>query len=169
MSKKLPKKLGLPGPRYIATIVMLLGNGETELISMVESGRMPLTVATEIANGTTSRYTTSPHRSIRNGRLERRKTESRASPNSKAHFSPLARGIAKTSPNPKSSHQPRRDRKEIRSTLALNVPWSKERVWYGSDWSSSLPPVKQLFADPNFLTLLRAEALSLRWPISLWK
>ena len=33
---------------------MLLGNGETELISMVESGRMPLTVATEIANGTTS-------------------------------------------------------------------------------------------------------------------
>jgi ParB family transcriptional regulator, chromosome partitioning protein len=44
-------KLGL-GSRYIGTIVMLLGNGETELIQQVESGKIPLTVASEIANGT---------------------------------------------------------------------------------------------------------------------
>ena len=44
-------KLGLSS-RYIATVVTLLGNGETDLIRLVESGSMPLTVAAEIANGT---------------------------------------------------------------------------------------------------------------------
>ena len=39
-SKKLPESSAWV-TRYIATIVMLLGNGETELIRLVESGRIP--------------------------------------------------------------------------------------------------------------------------------
>jgi ParB family transcriptional regulator, chromosome partitioning protein len=47
---EIASKLGF-GRSYIGTIVMLLDHGESELIHLVENGKIPLTVATEIANG----------------------------------------------------------------------------------------------------------------------
>jgi len=45
------EKLGL-SKQYIRTIMTLLKNGESKLIGLVDSGRMPITVAAQIATGT---------------------------------------------------------------------------------------------------------------------
>lgn len=154
--EEIAKKLGL-GPRYIATIVMLLGNGETELISMVESGRMPLTVATEIANGTTSD-------------IQRALTEAYETGDLRGGKLRAVRAVIRKRTSARTRN--RKDKSQLKSLTSLDV--TKEYQEYTRTQRALVKRAgvvrerlvliaaacQTLFADPNFLTLLRAEALS---------
>ena len=152
--EEIARKLGL-GSRYIATIVMLLGNGETELIGLVERGRIPLTVAAEIANGTTAdiqRALTEAYEKgdLRGGKLRaaraliRKRTSSRANERKEKPKALTSRDVAK-------------EYKEYTRTqhaLVKRAGVVRERLVLVA------AAFQTLFADPNFLTLLRAEGLS---------
>ena len=152
--EEIARKLGL-GSRYIATIVMLLGNGETELIGLVESGRIPLTVAAEIANGTTAdiqRALTEAYEKgdLRGGKLRaaraliRKRTSNRANERKEKPKALTSRDVAK-------------EYKEYTRTqhaLVKRAGVVRERLVLVA------AACQTLFADPNFLTLLRAEGLS---------
>lgn len=154
--EEIARKLGL-GSRYIATIVMLLGNGETELIGLVESGKIPLTVAAEIANGTTAdiqRALTEAYETgdLRGGKLRavraliRKRTSGRTR-------------IRKEMSQPKvlTSKDVTKEYQEYTRTqraLVKRAGVVRERLVLIA------AACHTLFADPNFLTLLRAEALS---------
>lgn len=151
-------KLGL-GSRYIATIVMLLGNGETELIRLVESGKIPLTVATEIANGTSAdiqRALTEAYElgDLRGARLKAARALIRK------RVSGPATGIRGT-PKPKTPLTSQAVAKEyleqtrIQRALVKRAGIVRERLVLVA------AACRQLFADPNFVTLLRAEELAL--------
>ena len=146
-------KLGL-GSRYIATIVMLLGNGETELIRHVESGKMPLTVATEIANGTSSDIQRALTEAYEKGDLRGAKL--------KAVRSLIRRRLSKRTKGPSkaplTSHDVAKEYLEhtrMQRTLVKRAAVVRERLVLVA------AACRQLFADPNFVTLLRAENLSL--------
>ena len=151
-------KLGLSS-RYIATVVTLLGNGETDLIRLVESGSMPLTVAAEIANGTSAdiqRALTEAYesgdlrgaklraaRALIKKRASQRTTSNKEKPRYKGHV---------------SSHAVAKEYKEhtrIQRALVERAGVVRERLVLVA------AACRQLFADPNFVTLLRAENLTL--------
>jgi ParB family transcriptional regulator, chromosome partitioning protein len=149
-------KLGL-GSRYIATIVMLLGNGETELIRQVESGSIPLTVATEIANGTSTDIQRALTEAYEKGDLRGAKL--------KAVRSLIRRRLLKRAMGqnhkltaPVTSHDVAKEYLEhtrMQRSLVKRATVVRERLVLVA------AACRQLFADPNFVTLLRAEGLSL--------
>lgn len=148
-------KLGL-GSRYVATIVMLLGNGETELIRHVESGKMPLTVATEIANGTSADIQRALTEAYESGDLRGAKL--------KAVRALIRRRLSKKTRNqnpskaPLTGHDVAKEYLEhtrMQRTLVKRARVVRERL------ALVTAACRQLFADPNFVTLLRAENLSL--------
>jgi ParB family transcriptional regulator, chromosome partitioning protein len=150
-------KLGL-GSRYVATIVMLLGNGETELIRQVESGNIPLTVATEIANGTSSDIQRALTEAYETGDLRGAKLKAvrslirrRLSKRTRDHHQNVPKA-------PITSHDVAREYQEhtrMQRTLVKRATLVRERL------ALIAAACRQLFGDPNFVTLLRAENLSL--------
>jgi ParB family transcriptional regulator, chromosome partitioning protein len=150
-------KLGL-GSRYIATIVMLLGNGETELIRRVETGMIPLTVASEIANGTSRDIQRALTEAYESGELRGAKLKTVRAIIRRRNLKPI--GARKQKPQPKApltSQDMAREYQEhtrIQRVLVKRAAVVRERlVLVGA-------ACRQLFADPNFVTLLRAENLS---------
>jgi ParB family chromosome partitioning protein len=150
-------KLGF-GSRYVATIVMLLGNGETELIRQVESGGIPLTVATEIANGTS--------RDIQRALAEAYETGDLRGAKLKAVRSLIRRRLSKRTSGhnqkppkaPLTGHDVAKEYLEhtrMQRALVKRATVVRERL------AMLAAACRQLFADPNFVTLLRAENLSL--------
>jgi ParB family chromosome partitioning protein len=156
--EEIARKLGL-GNRYVATIVMLLGNGETELIRLVESGRIPLTVAAEIANGTTAdiqralaeAYETGYLRGakLRGARALIRKRISRRTKD------------RKEKPHPKAPLISREVTKEYQDHTRTQRALVKQAAVVWERLVLVAAACQRLFADPNFLTLLHAEGLSL--------
>jgi ParB family transcriptional regulator, chromosome partitioning protein len=150
-------KLGL-GSRYIATIVMLLGNGETELIRRVESGMIPLTVASEIANGTSRDIQRALTEAYESGELRGAKLKTVRAIIRRRNLKPIAARKQKPQPKaPLTSQDMAKEYQEhtrIQRVLVKRAAVVRERlVLVGA-------ACRQLFADPNFVTLLRAENLS---------
>jgi ParB family transcriptional regulator, chromosome partitioning protein len=155
--EEIARKLGL-GPRYIATIVMLLGNGETELIRLVESGRIPVTVATEIANGTTADIQRALSEAYETGDLRGAKL--------RAARALIRRRISGRTKNRKEKAQCKAPtRQDVTKEYQEYTRTQRALVKRGGVVRERLVLVaaacQTLFADPNFLTLLRAEGLSL--------
>jgi ParB family transcriptional regulator, chromosome partitioning protein len=147
-------KLGL-GTRYIETIVMLLAHGESELIHLVETGKIPLTVATEIANGTSDdiqRALTEAYDSgdLRGAKLRaaraliRKRFSGRSSQITRSRVA--LTGQALTKEYQEHTHSQR--------ALVKRAALVRERL------DLVAAACRELFGDPNFLTLLRAEGLS---------
>jgi ParB family chromosome partitioning protein len=150
------KKLGL-GARYIATIVMLLGNGETELIGLVESGRMPITVATEIANGTTADIQKALTEAYEKGDLRGGKLRAVRAIIRKRTSGRTKDRKEKTQPKSVTSRDVTQEYQEYtraQRVLVKRAGVVRERLVLIA------AACQTLGADPNFLTLLRAEALS---------
>jgi ParB family transcriptional regulator, chromosome partitioning protein len=150
-------KLGL-SRHYVGTIVMLLDNGETELIRRVEGGRMPLTVATEIANGTsadvqralTEAYETGdlrgPKLKAARALIRKRLSAQRSDGHERPTRAPLTgRAVAK-----EYQEHTRAQRALIKRGAIV-----RERL------ALVAAACRRLFADENFVTLLRAEGLAL--------
>jgi ParB family transcriptional regulator, chromosome partitioning protein len=151
-------KLGL-SPRYIVTVVMLLSNGETELIRQVESGKIPLTVASEIANGTSRDVQRALTEAYESGDLRGAKL--------KAVRALIRRRLSKCDGERKQKPQPKapltskdmareyQEHTRLQRALVKRATVVRERlILVGA-------ACRRLFADPNFVTLLRAENLLL--------
>ena len=150
-------KLGLAS-RYIATVVMLLGNGETELIRQVERGTMPLTVATEIANGTSSDVQRALTEAYEAGDLRGAKLKAVRSLIRRRLSKPTNDRNQKPPKSPLTGHDVAKEYLEhtrIQRTLVKRAMVVKERL------ALVAAACRQLFGDPNFVTVLRAENLSL--------
>ena len=151
-------KLGLDR-RYVATIVMLLVNGETELIQRVEGGKIPLTVAVEIANGTSSDIQRALTEAYEAGDLRGAKL--------KAVRSMIRRRFLKKSkdkkgkPDPKGPVTSQGLAKEYQEYTRTQRALVKRATVVRERLVLVAAACRQLFADPNFLTLLRAENLVL--------
>ena len=150
-------KLGL-GARYIGTIVMLLGNGETELIRQVENGRIPLTVASEIANGTSRDIQRALTEAYESGELRGAKLKTVRAIIRRRNAKRTGERKQKSAPKaPLTSQDLAKEYKEhtrIQRALVKRAAVVRERL------ALLGAACRQLFADPNFVTLLRAENLS---------
>jgi ParB family transcriptional regulator, chromosome partitioning protein len=150
-------KLGL-GRRYIATVVMLLDNGETELIRQVEGGKIPLTVASEIANGTSSDIQRALTQAYETGDLRGAKL--------RAVRALIRRRVVKKASGQKQKPQPtppitsQELAKEYQEHTRMQRALVKRATVVRERLVLVAAACRQLFADPNFVTLLRAENLS---------
>jgi ParB family chromosome partitioning protein len=150
-------KLGL-GSGYIATIVMLLGNGEAELIQQVEGGKIPLTVAAEIANGTSRDVQRALAEAYEKGDLRGAKL--------KAVRALIRRRLLKRTsdstnkPHPKAPLTSQGMAKEYQEHTRMQRALVKRATVVRERLVLVAAACRQLFADSNFVTLLRAEDLS---------
>lgn len=152
-------KLGL-GARYIATIVMLLGNGETELIRLVESGKIPLTVATEIANGTSVDIQRALTEAYEKGDLRGAKLKA-ARALIRKRLSGRTSDRKEKSPRPNAPLTGQAVAKEYQEHTRIQRSLVKRAAVIRERLVLAAAACRQLFADPNFVTLLRAEDLLL--------
>jgi ParB family chromosome partitioning protein len=150
-------KLGLSS-RYIATVVTLLGNGETDLIRLVESGSIPLTVAAEIANGTTADIQRALTEAYESGDLRGSKLRAARALIRKRASQRTTGNKEKPRSKPVTSHAVAKEYKDhtrIQRALVERAGVVRERLVLVA------AACRQLFADLNFVTLLRAEDLTL--------
>jgi ParB family transcriptional regulator, chromosome partitioning protein len=149
-------KLGFAG-RYIATIVALLDKGDVELLRLVESGRIPLTVAAEISRGTS-------------GEIQRALTEAYEAGDLRGSKLKAARALIRKrlANTPTSSKKPSkvplngqalaeqyREHTRSQRNLVKRAAVVNERLIVVA------AACRKLFADEDFVRLLRAEQLSL--------
>jgi ParB family chromosome partitioning protein len=152
---EIASKLGFAS-RYIATIATLLDNGEVQLLRLVESGRMPLTVAAEISCGTSAgiqRALTEAYEAgdLRGSKLKTARTliRKRLATTDRSKTSPKA---ALTGQAVAKEYQ---DHTRIQRALVKRATVVNERLILVA------AVCRRLFDDDNFVTLLRAEDLSL--------
>lgn len=154
---EIAEKLG-HSRQYIGTIIVLLKNGESKLIGLVDSGKIPITVATQIATGTSAdvqRALTGAYESgdlrgpkLRAARLliKKRTALQRSGGQSRPSRAPLTSQAAA---------KEYREHTESQRALIRRAGVVRERLALAS------AACTQLFADENFRTLLRAEGLTL--------
>jgi len=155
--EEIAEKLG-HSRQYIGTIIVLLQNGESKLVGMVDSGKIPITVATQIATGTSAdvqRALTGAYESgdlrgskLRAARLlikKRAAMQRSGSLNKKPKIPLTSQAAAKEY----------REHTESQRTLIRRAGLVRERLALAS------AACTQIFADENFRTLLRAEGLTL--------
>ena len=153
---EIAKKLGLDRT-YIHGIVRLVEHGEELLIRAVEAGRMPISVAVEIASGNDHEVQRALSEAYEKGDLRGSKLT--------AAKRIIAQRIEKQKQVGKD-HQSRRkltsdrlvreyqQRTREQRNLVRKANATKERLL----WLTSA--LRSLFADEHFITLLRAESLS---------
>jgi ParB family chromosome partitioning protein len=137
---------------------MLLGNGESELIRHVESGKMPLTVATEIANGTSADIQRALTEAYETGDLRGAKLKAVRALIRRRLPKRIRGEKQKSSKANLTGHDVAKEYLEhtrMQRTLVKRATVVRERL------ALVAAACRQLFADPNFVTLLRAESLSL--------
>jgi ParB family chromosome partitioning protein len=154
--EEVAEKLGL-SRQYVGTIIALLKNGESKLISLVDTGRMPITVATQIATGTSED-------------VQRALTEAYASgdlrgPKLKAARLVIKRRLAMQRPGtgtkqPKVALTSRAAAQEYREHTQAQRSLIKRAALVRERMALAVAACSQLFADENFRTLLRAEGLT---------
>lgn len=155
--EEIAEKLG-HSRQYIGTIIVLLKNGESKLVGMVDSGKIPITVATQIATGTSAdvqRALTGAYESgdlrgpkLRAARLlikKRTAMQRSGGPNKKPKVPLSSQAAAKEY----------REHTESQRALIRRAGVVRERLALAS------AACTQIFADENFRTLLRAEGLTL--------
>jgi ParB family chromosome partitioning protein len=142
---------------YMHTIVTLIENGESGLVSMVESGRIPITVAAQIAKGTTQDVQRALTDAYERGDLRGPKLRAarllikRRMENERAH-TPTPK-----SKSPMTSHAAMLEYQRHTHTqraLVRRAGIVRERLILLATAS------RQLLADENFITLLKAEGLN---------
>jgi ParB family transcriptional regulator, chromosome partitioning protein len=148
-------KLGLDRS-YICGIVKLLDHGEARLIEAVEARRLPLTIATEIANGSNEEVRRALSRAYEKGDLRGTK------------LAVARRIIAQRLAKDHGGSKGARSRKEM-STNALvkeyhrhaerNRTLVNKSVITNQRLLLLVSMIRRLLADDNFVTLLRAESL----------
>jgi ParB family chromosome partitioning protein len=150
---EIASKLGF-GRSYIGTIVMLLDHGESELINLVENGKIPLTVATEIANGNSvdiQRVLTEAYDSgdLRGSKLRaaRKMIRRRLIGNPRA-------GTLRAAVTSKALAKEFQEQTQAQRSLVKRAAMVRERLELAS------AACREIFGDPNFITLLRAERLT---------
>ena len=150
-------KLGL-SRQYIHTIITLLKNGETKLLEMVEAGKIPITVATQIATGTTT--------DVQRALTEAYEKHGLRGP--KLHAVRLL--IKRRMSAEQAGSKKRRVREPLTSHAAAreyqqHTEAQRGLIKRGNVVRHRLALVtaacRQLFDDENFKTLLRAEGLTL--------
>jgi ParB family transcriptional regulator, chromosome partitioning protein len=151
---EIASKLGF-GRSYIGTIVVLLDHGEAELIHLVENSKIPLTVATEIANGNSKdiqRALTEAYDSgdLRGSKLRaaRKMIRRRLIGNPKA-------GTQRAAVTSKALAKEFQEQTRAQRSLVKRAAVVRERLELAS------AACREIFGDPNFITLLRAEGLTL--------
>jgi ParB family chromosome partitioning protein len=151
---EIASKLGF-GRSYIGTIVVLLDHGEAELIHLVENSKIPLTVATEIANGNSKdiqRALTEAYDSgdLRGSKLRaaRKMIRRRLIGNPKA-------GTQRAAVTSKALAKEFQEQTRAQRSLIKRAAVVRERLELAS------AACREIFGDPNFITLLRAEGLTL--------
>lgn len=153
---EIAKKLGLDRT-YVHGIVRLVEHGEELLIRAVEAGRMPISVAVEIASGNDHEVQRALSEAYEKGDL--RGSKLTAAKRIVAQRIEKQRQVGK-------DHQSRRkltsdrlvreyqQRTREQRNLVRKANATKERLL----WLTSA--LRSLFADEHFITLLRAESLS---------
>ena len=149
-------KLGL-SRQYIHTIITLLKNGETKLLEMVESGKIPITVATQIATGTTADVQKALTEAYEKGDLRGPKLQAaRLMIKRRVSAEQLGKRM-RTARVPMTSHAAAREYKrhtETQRALVKRAGVVRQRLALAG------AACRQLFEDENFRTLLRAEGLT---------
>jgi ParB family transcriptional regulator, chromosome partitioning protein len=150
---EIASKLGL-GKGYIGTIVMLLGHGETELISLVENGKIPLTVATEIANGNSGDIQRALTEAYDSGDLRGSKLRAARAMIRRRLIAQPKSGEPRTAITTKALTKEYQEQTSAQRSLVKKAAVVRERL------DLAAAACRQIFGDANFLTLLRAEGLT---------
>jgi ParB family transcriptional regulator, chromosome partitioning protein len=152
-TNQIADKLGF-GARYIASIVALIDKGEVSLLKLVEAGRIPISVALEISQGTSSAVQKALTEAYESGELRGAKLKAVRNLIRKRAATPSG-AIPKAPVNLRGNElakqyqeYTREQRELVKRAAAVN-----ERLMILSAAS------RKLFADEKFVTLLQAEAL----------
>ncbi len=149
------KKLGMDRP-YISGIVHLVEHEETALIAAVEGGKLPISVAVEIAHGKDREISDALAEAYESGQLRGNKLA--------AARRLIAKRIEKREKEGKAAEVQRKvtsnmlvrvyqQRVREQQTLIAKAELTKERLLLITSM------LRQLFKDDNFTTLLRAEGI----------
>jgi ParB family chromosome partitioning protein len=155
-SDEIGAKLGL-SRQYIHTIITLLKNGETKLLEWVEAGKIPITVATQIATGTSADVQRALMGAYEAGDLRGPKLQV-ARLLIKRRASAEAGTRKRPSREPLTSHAAAREYQqhtEAQRALIKRSNVVRQRL------ALVTAACRQLFDDENFRTLLRAEGMTL--------
>lgn len=150
------KKLGMDR-KYIAGIAHLVEHDEVSLVEAVEAGRLPLWIAIEIASGNDREVSRALSEAYESGTLRGSKLA--------AVRRLMAQRIAKRQKDGKAQETQRKvtgamlvkvykQRVREQKELIAKAERTKERL------ALVTSAVRQLIADENFITLLRAESIS---------
>ena len=150
--EQMAPKLGLHS-RYVSTLVKLLDNGEMDLIRLMEAGKLPLSVASEIANGTSAEIQRALAQAYEKGELRGAKLKAvRASLNRRLKKDKSRSRKPLTMQTITRVYQ---EHTQMQRVLVKRATVVRERL------ALIAAACRTLFGDPNFLTLLRAEDLLL--------
>jgi ParB family transcriptional regulator, chromosome partitioning protein len=154
---EIASKLGFAS-RYIGTIVTLLDKGEVQLLGLVESGRIPLTVAAEISKGTSGDIQRALAEAYESGVLRGSKL--------KTARALIRKRLADNKPDssekaPKARLTGQSLAKQYREHTQLQRDLVRRAAVVNERLILISAACRKLFADDNFVTLLRAEQLSL--------
>ena len=161
------QKTGL-SPKYVRDIVFLLEQGEERLIEGVQRGTIPLTTALEIARasandpqnangeGGESNLGQLLHEAYENGQLKGKQIiEAKRLIEKRQEFGPGSPNAGQIKPPTSSYSLVRAYQKEVerQRKMVLKAEHAHQRLLL------VVQGLKKLFADENFVTLLRAEQL----------
>jgi ParB family chromosome partitioning protein len=161
------QKTGL-SPKYVRDIVFLLEQGEERLIEGVQRGSIPLTTALEIARASANDVQNSNgeggesnlgdllQEAYENGQLKGRQIiEAKRLIEKRQELGPSSPNAAQIKPPTSSYSLVRTYQKEVdrQRKMVLKAEHSHQRLLL------VVQGLKKLFADENFVTLLRAEGL----------
>jgi ParB family transcriptional regulator, chromosome partitioning protein len=150
---EIASKLGF-GRSYIATIVILLDHGEAELIHLVENGKIPLTVATEIANGNSADIQRALTEAYDCGDLRGSKLRAARAMIRRRLIAHPKGGKTRTAITSKALAKEYQEQTRAQRSLVKRAAVVRERLELAS------AACREIFSDPNFITLLRAEGLT---------
>jgi ParB family chromosome partitioning protein len=155
-AEEIAAKLGFTS-RYIGSIVMLVENGEMELIRLVEASKIPLSVAVEIATGTSAEIQRVLAEAYESGDLRGKKLRVARTLIRKRLSATKSKSAKPSLKAPLTGEAVAKEYQEhtrIQRTLVKRAMVVRERLVLIA------AACRQLFGDANFITLLRAQELS---------
>jgi ParB family transcriptional regulator, chromosome partitioning protein len=141
---------------YVYGLVHLIEHGEESLIEHVEAGRLPISVAIEIASGNDRAVSAAMSDAYQSGQLRGSKL--------KAVKRLLAERASKKKADGQSAHQKKLTGQSLVAVYQQTVREQRDLVLRAAKTKERLvlltSAFKLLFSDENFVNLLRAEQLS---------
>jgi ParB family chromosome partitioning protein len=133
---------------------MLLDHGEGELIHLVENGKIPLTVATEISNGNSADIQRALTEAYDCGDLRGSKLRAARKMIRRRLTAKPRKGHPNAAITSKALAKEYQEQTRVQRSLVKRAAAVKERL------ELAAAACRQIFSDPNFVTLLRAEGLT---------